>query len=418
MEVGLQRFFNFVSTHHQLIERIHHAAMKRDWTISEMQLQLESIEHCEHHQLKFDFLLERLIEHRILSKLDEGYYEVTQPFYRFIQWLLNERQLFDQGYIQTCVDRMNKSQETISSQNMKDTRNMNQTKDIVRLHLKEIINSMSDLNHFTERNREAIISASRMADEINSPETRRSLYIEITRLFDEYVKPVRSMLKDSFVEVCENVAYTVEQVQTELFDDPIILERCKHILFRIISLRVKVRESHSDMWRVLEGAMKDINQHKFLHNSCMLAQEKILQKGRKAFSNFIEKELRICSIRPKHLFTDTALKSWWHGMGKSESQDRVFDISINERIDLPKPPVKVETLIPHLKNITQLNDLMEWVMEMLPDRSLEECFTVIFKICDHALKDNINSISLDSEVKKSYSRERKQVDFSLIKWRA
>ena len=47
MEVGLQRFFNFVSAHHELIEIIHHAAMKRDWTISEMQLQAESMEHCE-----------------------------------------------------------------------------------------------------------------------------------------------------------------------------------------------------------------------------------------------------------------------------------------------------------------------------------------------------------------------------------
>jgi len=418
MEVGLQRFFNFVSTHHELIEIIHHSAMKRDWTISEMQLQAESVEHCEKYEINFNFLMERLIEHRILSELDEGHYEVIQPFYQFIQWLLNERQLFDQGFIQTCVNRMQKSQASISNQDMLNSKNLNNVKDIVRLDLKEIIKAMSDLNHFTERNREAIISASRMADEINSPDTRRALYIEIKRLFEEYVKPVRSMLKDSFVEVCDNVSRTVENVQSKLFDDPIILERCKHILFRILVLRVKVRESHSDMWRVLEGAMRDINQHKFLHNSCMLAQEKILQKGRKAFSNLIEEHLRICSIRPKGLFTDAALKSWWHGMETNEIESKEFDININQNIVPPQPPVKLESLLPKLKKNNNIEDLMAWVMDQLPQRSLEECFTLIFKIFDTVSKNNIGRIELNNEEGRSYSRNEKQVDFSVIKWGA
>ena len=416
MDVGLQRFFNFVSTHHEIIEIIHYASMKRDWIISEMQLQAESVDHCDKHEINFSLLMDRLVEHRILSELDEGHYEVVQPFYNFIQWLLNERQLFDQGYIQTCVDRMQKSQNSISKQNMLDSKNLNSVKDIVRLELKEIIKAMSDLNHFTERNREAIISASRMADEINSPDTRRALYIEIKRLFEEYVKPVRSMLKDSFVEVCENVARTVEDVQSKLFDDPIILERCKHILFRIVGLRIKVRESHSDMWRVLESAMRDINQHKFLHNSCMLAQEKILQKGRKAFSNLIEKNLRICSIRPKGLFTDEALKSWWLGMEKRDTKVREFDISGNENIAPPLPPVKADLLIPKLKNTDTVDDLMIWVMEQLPQRSLEECFTLIFKIFELVKKNDIGRIKLDYSKEKTYSRNNKQVEFSTIKW--
>lgn len=418
MEVGLQRFFNFVSTHHELIEIIHYASMKRDWTISEMQLQAESAEHCEKYEISFSFLMDRLVEHRILSELDEGQYEVIQPFYQFIQWLLNERQLFDQGYIQTCVDRMQKSQTSISTQDMLNSKNLNNVKDIVRLDLKEIIKAMSDLNHFTERNREAIISASRMADEINSPETRRALYIEIKRLFEEYVKPVRSMLKDSFVEVCDNVARTVEDVQSKLFDDPIILERCKHILFRILGLRIRVRESHSDMWRVLESAMRDINQHKFLHNSCMLAQKKILQKGRKAFSDMIERNLRICSIRPKGLFTDDALKSWWHGMEKSDIKPREFDLSVNEDIAPPIPPYKADLLLPSLKKNNQIEDLMIWVMDQLPERSLEECFTLIFKIFELVNKKNIGRIELKFNQKNSYSRNDKQVEFSTIKWGA
>ena len=53
------------------------------------------------------------------------------------------------------------------------------------------------------------------------------------------------MLKDSFVEVCDNVARTVEIVQSKLFDDAIIRDRCRHILARIIGLRIRVRESHS-----------------------------------------------------------------------------------------------------------------------------------------------------------------------------
>ena len=50
MEVGSQRFFNFVSTHHELIEIIHYGSMK-SWTISEMQLQAESAEHCEKFEI-------------------------------------------------------------------------------------------------------------------------------------------------------------------------------------------------------------------------------------------------------------------------------------------------------------------------------------------------------------------------------
>ena len=79
-------------------------------------------------------------------------------------------------------------------------------------------------------------------------------YIEIKRLFEEYVKPVRSMLKDSFVEVCDNVARTVEDVQSKLFDDPIILERCKHILFRILGLRIRGKRIIlicGESWKVL-----------------------------------------------------------------------------------------------------------------------------------------------------------------------
>ena len=416
MEVGIQRFFNFVSTHHEVIERVHYTSMKRDWTISEMQLQAECLEHCEENEIKFNFLLERLVEHRILSELDEGQYEVIKPFYQFLQWLLNERQLFDQGYIQTCVTRMQSCQETISNQNMLDTVNLNAVKDNVRLDLKAIIEAMSDLNHFTERNREAIISASRMADEINSPETRRALYIEITRLFEEYVKPVRSMLKDSFVEVCENVARTVEIVQSRLFDDPIILERCKHILARIIGLRIKVREAHSDMWRVLESAMRDINQHKFLHNSCMLAQEMILKKGRKAFGNLIEQHLRICSIRPKGLFTDSALKSWWLGMENAEFISREFDIEFNENITPPKPPIQIETLLPRLRESENIEDLLAWVLDELPNRSLEECFTVIFKIFDNVTKSEIGTIQLTPSSNQSYSRGSRELEFSKIKW--
>jgi len=416
VEVGIQRFFNFVSTHHEVIERVHYTSMKRDWTISEMQLQAECLEHCEENEIKFNFLLERLVEHRILSELDEGQYEVIKPFYQFLQWLLNERQLFDQGYIQTCVTRMQSCQETISNQNMLDTVNLNAVKDNVRLDLKAIIEAMSDLNHFTERNREAIISASRMADEINSPETRRALYIEITRLFEEYVKPVRSMLKDSFVEVCENVARTVEIVQSRLFDDPIILERCKHILARIIGLRIKVREAHSDMWRVLESAMRDINQHKFLHNSCMLAQEMILKKGRKAFGDLIEQHLRICSIRPKGLFTDSALKSWWLGMENAEFISREFDIEFNENITPPKPPIQIETLLPRLRESENIEDLLAWVLDVLPNRSLEECFTVIFKIFDNVTKSEIGTIQLTPSSNQSYSRGSRELEFSKIKW--
>jgi hypothetical protein len=416
VEVGIQRFFNFVSTHHEVIERVHYTSMKRDWTISEMQLQAECLEHCEENEIKFNFLLERLVEHRILSELDEGQYEVIKPFYQFLQWLLNERQLFDQGYIQTCVTRMQACQETISNQNMLDTVNLNAVKDNVRLDLKAIIEAMSDLNHFTERNREAIISASRMADEINSPETRRALYIEITRLFEEYVKPVRSMLKDSFVEVCENVARTVEIVQSRLFDDPIILERCKHILARIIGLRIKVREAHSDMWRVLESAMRDINQHKFLHNSCMLAQEMILKKGRKAFGDLIEQHLRICSIRPKGLFTDSALKSWWLGMENAEFISREFDIEFNENITPPKPPIQIETLLPRLRESENIEDLLAWVLDVLPNRSLEECFTVIFKIFDNVTKSEIGTIQLTPSSNQSYSRGSRELEFSKIKW--
>lgn len=416
MDVGLQRFFNFVSTHHELIEIIHHTSMKRDWTISEMQLQAESLDYCEKNEIHFNLLMDRLVEHRILSELDEGQYEVIQPFYTFIQWLLNERQLFDQGYIQTCVDRMQKSQKSISNQDMHNSKNLNNAKDIVRLDLKEIIKAMSDLSHFTERNREAIISASRMADEINSPETRRALYIEIKRLFEEYVKPVRSMLTDSFVEVCDNVARTVEEVQLNLFDDPIILDRCKHILLRILGLRNKVRTSHSDMWRVLESAMRDINQHKFLYNSCMLAQEKVLQKGRRAFSNLIENELRICSMRPKGLFTDDALKSWWHGMEKSDTKPREFDISSNENIVPPLPPIKADLLIPFLTKTDNIEDLMIWVMDQLPERSLEECFTLIFKIFELVKKNELGKITLIHGNEKSYSRNDRQVEFSAIKW--
>ena len=60
---------------------------------------------------------------------------------------------------------------------------------------------------------------------------------------------------------------------------------------------------------------------------------------------------------------------------------------------------------------------MIWVMDELPERSLEECFTLIFKIFD-LVKNNIGRIELKFNQKNSYSRNDKQVEFSAIKWGA
>jgi hypothetical protein len=75
-------------------------------------------------------------------------------------------------------------------------------------------------------------------------------------------------------------------------------------------------------------------------------------------------------------------------------------------------------LLPNLKKNEQIDDLMTWVMEQLPERSLGECFTLIFKIFKLVKKENIGEIELDFNEQNSYQRNDKQVVFSAIKWGA
>jgi len=95
VEVGIQRFFNFVSTHHEVIERVHYTSMKRDWTISEMQLQAECLEHCEENEIKFNFLLGRLVEYSIVGYLGiirtsvvlvKDFSSISRPFKSHIEY--------------------------------------------------------------------------------------------------------------------------------------------------------------------------------------------------------------------------------------------------------------------------------------------------------------------------------------------
>ena len=50
------------------------------------------------------------------------------------------------------------------------------------------------------------------------------------------------------------------------------------------------------------------------------------------------------------------------------------------KITPPKPPIQVLALLPKLNENKEIEDLLDWVLDALPNRSLEECFTVIFKI--------------------------------------
>ena len=107
-------------------------------------------------------------------------------------------------------------------------------------------------------------------------------------------------------------------------------------------------------------------------------------------------------MRPKGLFTDDALKSWWHGMDKSDIKPREFDLTSNENISPPLPPIKADLLLPILEKNNQIDDLMIWVMEQLPERSLGECFALIFKIFELVKKKNIGKIRLDYSEQNSY----------------
>lgn len=95
---------------------------------------------------------------------------------------------------------------------------------------------------------------------------------------------------------------------------------------------------------------------------------------------------------------------------------REFNLENNGEITPPKPPIQVEALLPKLNENKEIEDLLDWVLDALPNRSLEECFTVIFKIFDDVSKNGTGTIRLVSQSSQSYSRGSKNLEFSKIKW--
>ena len=112
---GIQSFFSFISNHHTLIEDLFRKGMKSERVLSEQDL-INAVKSSDKiSEENTQSMIAKLVDYRIIQEFDESYYELTLSFNQFLNWLLKERILFDTGFLQASINRMNKSQTEIES---------------------------------------------------------------------------------------------------------------------------------------------------------------------------------------------------------------------------------------------------------------------------------------------------------------
>ena len=190
---GMQSFFSFMAKHHHFIEDMFRLGLKSEWIISESELYNLMRSNDKDPEYNKKFILERLEEFGVLNEFQGDSYEVQPQFSNFLQWLLRERKMYDHGYLVSSIEKMQRSQNSIEENHNPAPDKRQLSKVTIRADLKQIIDAMNDLSLFVSTNRDSIILATKTVSDDDKYESKLTRYLEVRRLYDEYVEPSKLM---------------------------------------------------------------------------------------------------------------------------------------------------------------------------------------------------------------------------------
>jgi hypothetical protein len=401
---GMQSFFSFMTKHHHFVEDMFRLGLKSEWIISESELYniMRSNEKDPEYNKKF--ILERLVEFGVITEFQGDSYEVQPQFSNFLKWLLKERKMYDHGYLISSIEKMQRSQNSIEDNYNPEPDKRQLSKVTIRADLKQIIDAMNDLSLFVRTNRDSIILATKTVSDDEKYESKLTRYLEVKRLYDEYVEPSKKMIQQPFTDTCDSIIRTLEETEIKFVEDEYIGNLTNIIRIKMISLRQLVSTAHHDMWNDLTIALKELSTFVKLHRGALLGQKIILQKGAKGLNEIIENELRVVSFNPRNLFTDLGLEMYLSNLVDAEYTIPEFEIpDIN---DNPDQPIQTNLIENDLIKSDRIEDLLDYIISENPSNSLEQCFIATIEIAEKykekiSLSNNkslykIDDISLNS----------------------
>ena len=408
---GMQSFFSFMTKHHHFIEDMFRLGLKSEWIISESELYNLMRSHEKDPEYNKKFIMERLVEFGVLSEFQGDSYEVQPQFSNFLKWLLRERKMYDHGYLVSSIEKMQRSQNSIEDNHNPKPDKRQLSKITIRDDLKQIIDAMNDLSLFVKTNRDSIILATKTVSDDDKYESKLTRYLEVKRLYDEYVEPSKKMVQQPFADTCDSIIRTLEETEIIFVEDEYIANLANIIRTKMISLRQLVATAHHDMWNDLTIALKELSTFVELHRGALLGQKIILQKGAKGLNEIIEKDLRIVSFNPRNLFTDLGLEVYLSNLADAEYT--IPEFQIPETNDNPDQPIQTHLIETDLIASESIDDLLQYIISENSTNSLEQCFIAAIEIAEK----HRNKTSLSNN-KSLYKIEDVSLNFNSIKWEA
>jgi len=400
-----------MTKHHHFIEDMFRLGLKSEWIISESELYNLMRSHEKDPEYNKKFIMERLIEFGVLSEFQGDSYEVQPQFSNFLKWLLRERKMYDHGYLVSSIEKMQRSQNSIEDNHNPKPDKRQLSKITIRDDLKQIIDAMNDLSLFVKTNRDSIILATKTVSDDDKYESKLTRYLEVKRLYDEYVEPSKKMVQQPFADTCDSIIRTLEETEIIFVEDEYIANLANIIRTKMISLRQLVATAHHDMWNDLTIALKELSTFVELHRGALLGQKIILQKGAKGLNEIIEKDLRIVSFNPRNLFTDLGLEVYLSNLADAEYT--IPEFQIPETNDNPDQPIQTHLIETDLIASESIDDLLQYIISENSTNSLEQCFIAAIEIAEK----HRNKTSLSNN-KSLYKIEDVSLNFNSIKWGA
>ena len=408
---GIQSFFSFMAKHHILVEDMFRFGLKTDWIITESDLFNLISSNEDEPDVSKKSIVDKLVNFGVITEFMGDSYEIQPQFRNFLQWLLKERKLYDHGYLISSIDKMQRAQTSVEENHSPPPEKRQRAKITIRYDLKQVIEAMDDLSLFVKTNRDSIILATKSVAEDEKYESKLTRYLEVKRLYDEYVEPSKKMVEEPFASTCDSIIRTLEETELIFIEDDYILSLSNIIKAKMILLRKLIAEAHHDMWNDLTIALKELSNFVELHRGALLGQKIILQKGARGLNELIDEHLQIISFNPRNLFSNLGLESYLSDLADAEYKIPEFDVP--DSIENPDQPIQVHQLESDLIEQVKIDDLLRFIISENQGKSLEQCFIATIELAEK-FKQNIH---LTNE-KKRYGLNGDQLNFNGLVWEA
>jgi hypothetical protein len=408
---GIQSFFSFMAKHHHFVEDMFRFGLKTEWIITESDIFNLIPSKIDEPDLNKKSIIDKLVTFGVISEFMGDSYEVQPQFRNFLQWLLKERKLYDHGYLVSSIEKMQRAQNSVEMNHTPSPEKRQHAKIAIRYDLKQVIEAMDDLSLFVKTNRDSIVLATKSVADDEKYESKLARYLEVKRLYDEYVEPSKKMVEEPFANTCDSVIRTLDETELIYIEDEYILNLSNIIKTKMILLRKLIAGAHHDMWNDLTIALKELSTFVELHRGALLGQKLILQKGAKGLNTLIEEHLHIISFNPRNLFTNIGLESYLSDLAAAEYKIPEFNVPAS--IVNPHQPIQIQQLETDLFEQKRIDDLLEYVISENQDKSLEQCFIATIELTEK-FRQNI----LLTDGKKRYQFHGTKLNFNGLVWEA